>query len=56
MEEKYKHWKEKLISTGTDGSSVMIGRHGGVIALLQFQVPHVVGIHCIAHKLLRHSD
>lgn len=51
MGEKDKHWKEKLISTGTDGASVMIGRHGVVIALLQTQVQHVIGIHCIAHKL-----
>lgn len=40
MEEKDKHWKEKLISTGTDGASVMIDRHGGVIALLQSTVLH----------------
>lgn len=43
--------KEKFISTGTDGAAVMIGRHGGVVALFQGQVPHVTGIKCIAHKL-----
>ena len=51
MDEKDEHWKEKLISTGTDGASVMIGRLGGVVAMLQAQVPHVIGIHCVAHKL-----
>lgn len=36
MDEKEEHWKEKLISTGADGASVMIGtcRHGGVMSLL----------------------
>ena len=26
-------------------------RQGGVVAMLQAQVPHVIGIHCVAHKL-----
>jgi len=51
MSEKDEHWKEKLISTGTDGASVMIGRLGGVVVRLQAQVPHVIGIHCVAHNL-----
>ena len=52
MDEKDEHWKKKLISTGTDGASVMIGRlGGGVVAMLQAQVPHVIGIHCFAHNL-----
>lgn len=29
----------------------MIGRLGGVVAMLQAQVSHVIGIHCVAHKL-----
>ena len=27
-------WMQKLISTGTDGASVMMGRIGGVVSLL----------------------
>ena len=34
IDEKDEHWKEKLISTGTDGASVMTGRLGGVVAML----------------------
>ena len=34
MDEKDRQWKQKLISTGTDGASVMLGRLGGVVALI----------------------
>ena len=51
MDEKDEQWKAKLISTGTDGASVMLGRCGGVVALLKEQIPHLIGIHCVAHNL-----
>ena len=50
-------WTQKLISTGTDGAAVMMGRIGGVISLIKQDAPQVVGIHCVAHNLeLAFSD
>jgi len=50
-------WMQKLISTGTDGASVMMGRIGGVVALIKQDAPQVIGIHCVAHNLeLAFSD
>lgn len=37
--------KDKLISIGTDDAK------GGVVTLLQQQVPYAIGIHCVAHIL-----
>ena len=44
-------WMQKLISTGTDGASVMMGRKGGVVSLIKQDAPQVIGIHCVAHNL-----
>ena len=44
-------WIKKLISTGTDGASVMMGRKGGVVSLIKQDAPQVIGIHCVAHNL-----
>ena len=44
-------WKQKLVSLGTDGANVMTGKHNSVLALLKRDVPSLVSIHCIAHKL-----
>ena len=50
-------WMQKLISTGTDGASVMMGRSGGVVSLIKQDAPQVIGIHCVAHNLeLAFSD
>lgn len=50
-------WMQKLISTGTDGASVMMGRIGGVVSLIKQDAPQVIGIHCVAHNLeLAFSD
>lgn len=43
--------EEKLIALGTDGASVNLGAKGGIVALFQKDTPHLVGIHCVAHKL-----
>ena len=51
MDEKDRQWMQKLISTGTDDASVMLGRLGGVVALIQQEAPQVIGIHCVAHNL-----
>ena len=44
-------WKESIVGFGSDGASVMVGRRGGVVALLKAEVPHLVDIHCLAHRL-----
>ena len=41
----------KLVGLGSDGASVMLGKHNGVIALLQAMQHVVVPVHCSGHKL-----
>ncbi|XP_069115977.1 zinc finger protein 862-like isoform X2 [Argopecten irradians] len=38
----------KLLSLGSDGASVMTGKHN---AILKRQNPHMINTHCIAHRL-----
>ncbi|KAH7437452.1 hypothetical protein KP509_05G072900 [Ceratopteris richardii] len=40
----------KLISIATDGASVMVGHKTGVLARFQEATPHIMGVHCIAHR------
>ena len=42
---------QKLVCLGTGGANVMTGKHNSVLALLKRDVPSLVSIHCIAHKL-----
>ena len=42
---------EKIIALGSDGASVMTGNKKGVTGLMHRQSPHMVNIHCIAHRL-----
>ena len=41
----------KLVTMGSDGASVMLGKKSGVLALLKEQQPSLIGIHCSAHRL-----
>ncbi|XP_053372515.1 zinc finger protein 862-like [Mercenaria mercenaria] len=41
----------KLVGIGTDGASVMTGRKGGVVKLLQEHSPTLIGVHCAAHRI-----
>ena len=43
-------WEDSL-ACGSDGASVMTGVRNGVIAKLRQDVPWLIGIHCVAHKL-----
>ena len=43
--------KEKVVALGTDGAAVMVGEVGGVFALLKRDIPHLIKVHCIAHRL-----
>ena len=45
------NWKEKTVALGTDGAAVMVGETGGVFALLKRDIPHLIKVHCIAHRL-----
>ena len=44
-------FSKKLVSMGTDGAAVMMGKTNGVVAKLQESAPSMVGIHCFAHRL-----
>ncbi|XP_014669372.1 PREDICTED: uncharacterized protein LOC106810507 [Priapulus caudatus] len=44
-------WKDKLIATGCDGASVNLGKHHSVTALLKRDVPHLIAMHCVNHRL-----
>ena len=45
------NWKDGLVACGSDGASVMTGVRNGVIAKLRQDVPWLIRIHCVAHKL-----
>ena len=51
MAELYRDWKDKTVALGADGAAVMLGEKSGVYALLKHEIPHVIKLHCIAHRL-----
>ena len=44
-------WEKKLVGFGSDGASVNVGVRAGVATRLKDRIPHLVAIHCIAHRL-----
>lgn len=40
----------KLVAVSTDGASVMTGVHNGVSTQMTDHAPHIVTIHCMAHR------
>lgn len=45
-------WQNKLVACATDGASVMTGERRGVVSRLKAKNgSHVLGIHCMAHRL-----
>lgn len=45
-------WQQKLMFCAVDGASVMMGKVGGMVAKLRDDVgPHLIGVHCTAHRL-----
>lgn len=44
-------WKNRLVGFASDGAAVMVGRLGGVVTKLREEMPHLVGVHCMAHRL-----
>ena len=43
------NWKERVVTLGSDGASVMVGDMGKVYALVKRNVLHVIKVQCIAH-------
>lgn len=41
---------QRMVNLTSDGASVMLGKHNGVAALLQRQIPHLTEQHCVAHR------
>jgi phosphotransferase system IIB component len=44
-------WKNRLVGFGADGAAVMMGHLGGVAAKLKEEAPHIIEMHCCAHRL-----
>ena len=44
-------WKEKTVALGADGANVMLGEISGVYGLLKQEIPHIIKVHCVAHRL-----
>ena len=40
---------EAMSSFGSDGASVMTGRHAGVVKLLRSKNAQMITVHCICH-------
>ncbi|MCO5551013.1 hypothetical protein L7F22_004508 [Adiantum nelumboides] len=40
----------KLVSLAIDGCSIMVGHRGGLIARMRADVPHLLLVHCLAHR------
>lgn len=51
MDEKDRNWKDKTACHGKDGANVMVGQHGGVFGILKQDIPSLLSLHCMAHKL-----
>ena len=41
----------KILGLGSDGASVMTGKNKGVTGMMLRQNPHLVNVHCVAHRL-----
>ena len=53
LEEDYelKDWKERLVGLSADGAAVNMGIRTGAAKRLQDEVPHLVPLHCCAHRV-----
>ncbi len=41
----------KIMGLGSDGANVMVGTGTGVTGVMMRQNPHLVNVHCVAHRL-----
>lgn len=44
-------WKKKVVCANFDGAAVMMGAKTDVAGRLKQKIPHIITIHCVAHKL-----
>lgn len=44
-------WKKNLIGFGADGASINFGRKEGIYTKLNDEMPWLLGVHCVAHRL-----
>nr|XP_006822890.1 PREDICTED: zinc finger protein 862-like [Saccoglossus kowalevskii] len=44
-------WRERLVAMASDGAAVMVGNRSGVMTRIRQDVPHLVSVHCTAHRL-----
>ena len=55
MEETFRaaqvEYKAKTVGFGSDGASVMLGCRNGLAVKLKGDIPHIVEIHYVAHRL-----
>ncbi|MCO5564404.1 hypothetical protein L7F22_018065 [Adiantum nelumboides] len=42
--------KRRLVGIATDGDRSMLGCHDGLVAKLTRNVPHLISVHCVAHR------
>ena len=45
------NWKSRTVAFGSDGANVYVGRLIGVLAKLHVEIPWLLGVHCLAHRL-----
>ena len=45
-------WEKKIVGTGTDSTSTMLGKNNGFVAKLRQRLdrPELVAVHCSAHR------
>ena len=51
MHEEDQNWEDKTACLGTAGDTLMVGQHGGVFGILKQDIPSLVTVHCVPHKL-----
>ena len=44
-------WKDKTIAVGCDGASVNVGKHRSVTTFLKKDIPQLIVMHCVNHRL-----
>ncbi|CAI7817363.1 unnamed protein product, partial [Closterium sp. NIES-54] len=42
---------QRISGISTDGARVMMGSKAGLVVRLRQKIPHLVSVHCIAHRL-----
>ncbi|MCO5558880.1 hypothetical protein L7F22_012470, partial [Adiantum nelumboides] len=42
--------RQQLVGIATDGDSSMLGCHDGLVAKMKREIPHLMSVHCIAHR------